>query len=145
MVGTGPVKDQLVRAAEARGLSNIVFRTSPFEEMPQLMSITTASLVVLRPLEISRKMRLSKAIPPMACAVPVIYAGWGETSELMRESRSGLPCDREIRTKCARAITNLADDATLAKEWDTRACSSPNASFRGHSWYRIGLRQLQLC
>jgi hypothetical protein len=38
--------------------------------MPQLMSGTTASLVVLRPIEISRKMRLSKAIPPLSWEDP---------------------------------------------------------------------------
>ena len=121
MVGTGPMKDQLVRAAEARGLSNILFRTSPFEEMPQLMSITTASLVVLRPLEISKKMRLSKAIPPMACAVPVIFAGWGETAELIAREQVGLTVEPGDPDEMALAIAKLADDATLAKELGQRA------------------------
>ena len=59
MVGSGPVKERLLKMVDERGLTNMVFRTSPFEEMPQLMSISTASLVVLRPIEISKKMRLS--------------------------------------------------------------------------------------
>ena len=67
MVGQGPVRSHLVELAEQAGLKNVVFRDSPFEEMARLMSITFASLVVLRDLPAARKMRLSKAIPPLAC------------------------------------------------------------------------------
>ena len=77
MVGDGPVQKQLMERAEREGIDNVLFRTSPFDDMPQLMSLTYASLVVLRRLQIARKMRLSKAIPPLACGVPLIYAGWG--------------------------------------------------------------------
>src|SRR5262249_51239267 len=76
MVGDGPVRAQLMAQAERDGLTNVLFRTSPFDEMTQLMSLTYASLVVLRALKISTKMRLSKAVPPLACGVPIIYAGW---------------------------------------------------------------------
>jgi colanic acid biosynthesis glycosyl transferase WcaI len=144
MVGTGPVKEQLVRAAEARGLSNILFRTSPFEEMPQLMSISTASLVVLRPLEISRKMRLSKAIPPMACAVPVIYAGWGETSELIAREQVGLTVEPGDPDEIALAITKLADDATFAKELGRRGRFLAEREFSWAFLVSDWLRQLEL-
>ena len=66
MMGSGPVKERLLKMVSERDLTNILFRPLPFEEMPQLMSITTVSLVVVRPIEISKKMRLAKAIPPMA-------------------------------------------------------------------------------
>jgi colanic acid biosynthesis glycosyl transferase WcaI len=144
MVGTGPVKEQLVRAAEARSLSNILFRTSPFEEMPQLMSITTASLVVLRPIEISKKMRLSKAIPPMACGVPVIYAGWGETSDLIAREQVGLVVEPGNPDEIAEAITRLADDDGLAKELGRRG---RHVAERELSWNFLvsdWLRQLDL-
>jgi glycosyltransferase involved in cell wall biosynthesis len=120
MVGVGPVKERLVRMVNERGLANIVFRTSPFEEMAQLMSITTASVVVLRPIDISKKMRLSKAVPPMACAVPIIYAGWGETADLIRRERVGITAEPGNAGDIAQAIEKLADDPSLAKELGTR-------------------------
>jgi glycosyltransferase involved in cell wall biosynthesis len=120
MVGAGPVKERLVRMVDERGLTNVVFRTSPFEEMAQLMSITTASLVVLRPLEISKKMRLSKAVPPMACAVPIIYAGWGETADLVERERVGIRAEPGNADQIAHAIEKLADDPSLAKELGRR-------------------------
>jgi colanic acid biosynthesis glycosyl transferase WcaI len=144
MIGTGPMKDYLVRAAEARGLSNILFRTSPFAEMSQLMSITTASLVVLRPLEISRKMRLSKAIPPMACAVPVIYAGWGETAELIAREQVGLTVEPGNPDEIALAITKLADDATLAKELGRRGRLLAEREFSWTFLVSDWVRQMEL-
>ena len=120
MVGVGPVKERLVSMVNDRGLTNVVFRTSPFEEMAQLMSITTASLVVLRPLEISKKMRLSKAVPPMACAVPIIYAGWGETADLIRRERVGVTAEPGNADEIAQAIERLAGDSSLAKDLGRR-------------------------
>ena len=144
MIGTGPVKEDLVQAAKARGLSNIVFRTSPFEEMSQLMSITTASLVVLRPMEISRKMRLSKAIPPMACGVPVIYAGWGETSELIAHEQVGLVVEPGNPDGIAKAITQLADDDGLAKELGRRGRRLAERELSWNFLVSDWLRQLDL-
>ena len=144
MIGTGPVKEDLMQAAQTRGLSNIVFRASPFDEMPQLMSITTASLVVLRPMEISRKMRLSKAIPPMACGVPVIYAGWGETSELIASEQAGLVVEPGNPDAIAKAITELADNEGLAKELGRRGRRVVERELSWNYLVSDWLRQLDL-
>ena len=113
MVGDGPVRRQLIDQAEREGLDNVLFGTSPFDEMPQLMSITWCSLVVLRRLEVATKMRLSKAIPPMACGVPVIYAGWGEPAEIVSRESVGICVEPERADQLARAIEQLADDPEL--------------------------------
>jgi colanic acid biosynthesis glycosyl transferase WcaI len=144
MVGSGPVKERLMKMADQRGLTNILFRTSPFEEMPQLMSITTASLVVLRPLEISKKMRLSKAIPPLACGVPVIYAGWGETAEVIRQEQVGIAIEPGDDAEIARSIEKVADDSSLAHELGARG---RRLAEREYSWAFLvadWLRQLEL-
>ncbi len=144
MVGSGPVKERLVNMVNERGLTNILFRTSPFEEMAQLMSITTASLVVLRPIEISKKMRLSKAIPPLACGVPVIYAGWGETAEVVRQEGVGITVEPGNANEIARSIEKLADDPSLARELGARG---RRLAEREYSWAFLvadWMRQLQL-
>src|SRR4029453_16171933 len=144
MVGRGPVKERLLKMVDERGLTNIVFRTSPFEEMPQLMSITTASLVVVRPIEISKKMRLAKAIPPMACGVPVIYAGWGEMAEIVRREQVGVTVEPGNASEIARSIEKLADDPALARELGARGRSLAE---RDYSWSFLvadWMRQLHL-
>jgi putative colanic acid biosynthesis glycosyltransferase WcaI len=113
MVGDGPVRQQLVDRAWREGLDNVLFRNSPFEEMAALMSLTWASLVVLRRLQIAAKMRLSKAIPPLACGVPIIYAGWGETAAIVERERVGLCVEPERPEALSAAVERLADEPGL--------------------------------
>lgn len=111
LVGDGPMRKPLIEQATREGLDNVLFRDSPFSEMRDLMSLTTASLVVLRPLGISKMMRLSKAIPPLACGVPVIYAGWGETASIVEREGVGLAVPPGDPDALAAAVVRLADDA----------------------------------
>jgi colanic acid biosynthesis glycosyl transferase WcaI len=144
MMGSGPVKERLLKMVKERELTNILFRALPFEEVAQLMSITTASLVVVRPIEISKKMRLAKAIPPMACGVPVIYAGWGEMAEIVRREQVGVTVEPGNASEIARSIEKLADDPSLARELGARG---RRLAEREYSWALLvadWMRQLQL-
>jgi colanic acid biosynthesis glycosyl transferase WcaI len=109
MVGQGPSRQRLRDDAAGAGLKNVLFRDSPFEEMARLMSITYASLVVLRDLPSSRKMRLAKTIPPLACGVPLIYAGHGESAQIVQKESCGLVIEPEHPEKLAAAIRWLTD------------------------------------
>ncbi len=142
MVGQGPVREKLKREAASAGLRNILFRDSPFEEMPRLMSITCASLVVLKNMPAARKMRLSKAIPPLACGVPVIYAGMGESADIVRAEGCGLVVEPEHPEKLAQAIRTLADQPQKRDEMGRQGVRLAERDF---SWrFLIGdwLRQL---
>jgi len=134
MVGEGPVRDHLMRRAAAEGLDNVLFRSSPFDEMPGLMSLTCASLVVLRRMEIAVKMRLSKAIPPLSCGVPIIYAGWGETAEIVERERVGLRVEPEDPAALARAVEYLADHPELR---DTLGRRGRALAEREFSWSHL--------
>ena len=121
MVGDGPVRQPLVDEARRRGLDNVIFKpTIPMADMPALMSISVASLVVLRKLQIATKMRLAKAVPPLACGVPLIFAGWGETADLVERERVGLRIEPEDRPALARAIEQLADNPGTRDEMGRR-------------------------
>jgi glycosyltransferase involved in cell wall biosynthesis len=120
MVGEGPVRADLMKRADAEGIANVLFRSSPFDEMPRLMSLTWASLVVLRRMNIATKMRLSKAIPPLACGVPIIYAGWGETAEIVEREQVGLTVEPENALALADAVERLADNPELRHELGDR-------------------------
>ena len=110
LVGQGPVRQQLIDMAQEKQLTNVVFGDSPFREMPQLMAITFASLVVLKDIPAAEKMRLSKTFPPLACGVPVIYAGYGESAEMVRDHDCGVCTIPENPAELAKAIEQLADD-----------------------------------
>lgn len=120
MVGQGPMRAALEQEARSSGLTNVLFRESPFAEMPRLMSLTHASLVVLRDIPAATRMRLSKAVPPLACGVPVIYAGKGETAEIIAREACGLAVEPEQPQKLAAAIERLADDQAARDEMGRR-------------------------
>src|SRR5262249_9041626 len=77
-------------------------------EMPRLMSVTYASLVMLKDMPAAKKMRLSKAIPPLACGVPIIYSGHGESALLAERQGCAVVVEPERPDQLAAAILDLA-------------------------------------
>ncbi len=142
MVGKGPVRDQLIQSATEENLDNILFRDSPFEDMHRLMSITYGSLVVLKNIPASTKMRLSKAIPPLACGVPIIYAGLGESAEIVRRECCGVVVEPERPDRLAQAIRELADHPERRNEMGQRGRSLAEREFSWRFLVRDWLRQL---
>lgn len=110
MVGQGPVRPQLMAKVREYGLDNVLFLDSPFSEMPRLMSITYASLVVMKDIPTAEKMRLSKTFPPLACGVPVIHSGRGEGADLLVQNDCGIVVPPDRAEELADAIRRLADD-----------------------------------
>ena len=110
MVGRGSEREKLIKLAEDLDLKNIQFCQSPFSEMDKLMSITYASIVTLRDVPSARRMRLSKAIPPISCGVPVLYAGYGETLEILLKNNAGVFVEPENPRNLAEKIIEIADN-----------------------------------
>jgi len=119
LVGDGPERPRLKRLAEERGLDQVIFGSSPYEEMDRLYSIAWASVATLRNMEVARGMRLSKIFPSLSCGVPVVYSGTGEAAELLLARRCGVVTPPEDAAALALAIAQLADDpnrrATLSR------------------------------
>jgi colanic acid biosynthesis glycosyl transferase WcaI len=135
MVGDGPVRRELMEEAARRQLTNVVFEpTVPMATMPALMSITWAALVVLRKLQIATKMRLAKAVPPLACGVPLVFAGWGETAAMVERERVGLVVEPENAEALAGAIESIADDPEARQAMSVRARALAERDF---SWPMI--------
>jgi colanic acid biosynthesis glycosyl transferase WcaI len=133
LVGHGPVRRDLMQRAETAGLKNVLFRDSPFEEMARLMSITYASLVVLKDMPAARKMRLSKAIPPLACGVPIIYSGHGESARIAQKEGCAVVVEPERPEQLAQAILDLADQPAERDKMGRRgrALAEREFSWRG--------------
>jgi putative colanic acid biosynthesis glycosyltransferase WcaI len=110
LVGDGPERGRLRKLSASRGLTNIVFGESPYEEMDQLYSIAYASIATLRKIDVAQGMRLSKVFPSLSCAVPVIYAGVGEAADLLAAEKCGVVVDPEQPNLLAQAVLELAAD-----------------------------------
>jgi glycosyltransferase involved in cell wall biosynthesis len=113
MIGDGPERERLKQMSASRGLTNVIFGQSPYEEMDQLYSIAYASIATLREMDVAKGMRLSKVFPSLSCGVPVIYAGLGEAAELLEANRCGLVVQPEQPALLAQAVSQLASDEPL--------------------------------
>ncbi len=116
MVGDGPERARLKDMCTGRRLHNVIFATSPYEEMDQLYSIAYASIATLRNIDVAKGMRLSKVFPSLSCGVPVIYSGFGEAAELLVANNCGLVAQPERPDLLAGAIRTLVSQPRL--RWD---------------------------
>jgi glycosyltransferase involved in cell wall biosynthesis len=139
MIGDGPERPRLKRLSEDRGLTNVIFGESPYEEMDQLYSIAYASVATLRNMEVAQGMRLSKVFPSLSCAVPVIYAGAGEAAELLAANECGVVVEPEEPVLLARAVSRLASRPTLR---DAMGSAGRRLVEREYSWAAIVERWL---
>jgi colanic acid biosynthesis glycosyl transferase WcaI len=110
LIGDGPERQSLQARAQELELDNVVFGSSPYEEMARCYSIAYASLALLKDIEVARKMRLAKVFPALSCGVPVIFSGAGETPELLERHGAGIGVRAEDSPGLARVIEELADD-----------------------------------
>jgi len=110
MIGDGPERERLKQLSASRGLTNVVFGKSTYEEMDQLYSIAYASVATLRNMEVAKGMRLSKVFPSLSCAVPVIYAGVGEAAELLETNKCGVVVEPEAPALLAQSMSDLASN-----------------------------------
>jgi len=113
MVGDGPERARLRKLVLEKGLNNVVFGQSPYEEMDELYSIAYASIATLRKIGVAKDMRLSKVFPSLSCGKPVIYSGVGEAAELLQDNQCGLVVEPENPKLFADAISRLAADPVL--------------------------------
>jgi len=113
MVGDGPERARLRQLSAEKGLNNVVFGESPYEEMDELYSIAYASVATLRKIGVAKDMRLSKIFPSLSCGKPVIYSGEGEAAELLQHNECGLVVEPENPQRLADAISRLAAEPSL--------------------------------
>lgn len=79
--------------------------------MDRLYSISYASIATLRDMDVAKSMWLSKIFPSLSCGIPVIYAGYGEAADVIRQNQCGIVVIPENPEKLAVAIEQLASDS----------------------------------
>lgn len=121
-VGSGPTKPMLVERARRAGATNVVFSEPvPLSSMPRYFSIATASIVPLVNTPLMAGARPSKIFPSLACGVPVLYCGEGESAALLSGAGAGIVVPPEHPAAVAAAMRRLLDDPQLRAGMSARA------------------------
>jgi glycosyltransferase involved in cell wall biosynthesis len=91
MLGSGAVKNDLLKGAERRGLNNVQFCDRvPLEEAAAHMAASDALLVPLEDHEIYQQFIPSKLFDSMASGRPVLLSVDGEARSILEEAEAGL-------------------------------------------------------
>jgi glycosyltransferase involved in cell wall biosynthesis len=142
MIGDGPERSRLIERSARMGLRNVLFGTSPYEEMDRLYSIAWAGVATLRRMPVSEGMRLSKVFPSLSCGVPVVYSGSGEAADLLADRECGLVVEPENPAALAATLTRLADDPDLRCRLGSNGRALVETEY---SWTAIVERWLREC
>jgi glycosyltransferase involved in cell wall biosynthesis len=145
MVGKGPERERLIDRAISEGIANVLFKDSPFDEVSLLMSISYGFLVVLRDIPAAKKMRLSKTFPPLACGVPVIYSGVGESAEIIRKNDCGIVVLPEDPAALAEAVLQLVDAPERRDAYSKAGLELVEREFSWKTIVSTWLQQLEGC
>jgi glycosyltransferase involved in cell wall biosynthesis len=143
-VGGGPVKEWAIDECTRLGLEQVVFLDpEPLEQMPRYWSLATAAIVTLRDMPLFDGARPSKSFPPMASAVPVVFAGRGEMRELLEQHQAGVTVPPEDPAALAHAIAALADNQVVARALGSNARKLVMEQFSWRSIVAAWLRDLE--
>jgi colanic acid biosynthesis glycosyl transferase WcaI len=116
LVGEGADKDRIIALAQARGLTNLRFvDQQPRERIPDYISASDASLVLLKKTELFKTVIPTKMLEFMACARPVILGVDGQAREIVEQAHAGIFVEPESVPELVAAVLRLRDDPSLRK------------------------------
>ena len=117
LVGDGAERRRLVDMRNEMKLSNVVMLDQqPKEKMPELWSLSNASLVLLKKSELFKTVLPSKIFESMAMEKPVILGVEGESAELVASSGGGICIPPEDAKELARQVLKLQGDPALCQK-----------------------------
>jgi len=117
MAGDGAERERLQNEVENRQLTNVkMLGQLPKEDMPKLWSISGASLVLLRKLDLFLTVIPSKIFESMAMKKPIIMGVQGESQEIIESAGSGLCIEPENAGQLAESVKRLADSDSLCQQ-----------------------------
>ncbi len=116
MVGDGAERDRLERQVIQRGLTNVkMLGQLSKREMPRIWSISDASLVLLRKLDLFKTVIPSKIFESMAMQKPIILGVDGESRRIIENAGAGIVIPPEDPAQLAEAVVKLADSPHLCQ------------------------------
>jgi glycosyltransferase involved in cell wall biosynthesis len=117
LVGDGAERSRLVTMRDEKKLSNVVMLgQQPKEKMPELWSLSSVSLVLLKKSALFKTVLPSKIFESMAMVRPVILGVEGESAELVMSAGGGICIEPESSKDLAIQVLKLYRDPTLRQE-----------------------------
>ncbi|MCA9467747.1 MAG: glycosyltransferase family 4 protein [Nitrospira sp.] len=121
LVGDGAERVRLLAMREEMKLSNVLMLDQqPKERMPQLWSLSSVSLVLLKKSALFRTVIPSKIFESLAMEKPVILGVEGESAELLNASGAGICIESESSSELASQILKLYRDPLMCQELGER-------------------------
>jgi len=119
LMGSGPVKDKLMRMKKEMKLDNVFFLDNrPKSEVIPVIREVNAAIVPLRKIELFKGAIPSKIFENLALRKPVLLGVEGEAKELIiGQGQAGLAFIPEDANDLAAKILMLADHPELAREF----------------------------
>jgi glycosyltransferase involved in cell wall biosynthesis len=117
LVGDGAERSRLVTMRDEKKLSNVVMLDQqPKEKMPELWSLSSVSLVLLKKSALFKTVLPSKIFECMAMVRPVILGVEGESAELVMAAGGGICIEPESSKDLAIQVLKLYYDPTLRQK-----------------------------
>ncbi|MDQ2656550.1 MAG: glycosyltransferase family 4 protein, partial [Bacteroidota bacterium] len=118
IVGDGPEKNRLVKLANQRKLSSVIFHPNlQKREIPSLIHACDAYIVPLRRLDLFKGAIPSKLFEPLSIGKPILLGVDGEARQLfIEEGRGGLYFEPENAASLAEQIVTLQSDKAATEE-----------------------------
>jgi glycosyltransferase involved in cell wall biosynthesis len=115
-VGSGPVKENMVRFQQRAGLTNVRFvANQPTNRIPAILAAFDAVVIPLKRLNVFRGALPSKLFEAMASGTPVVVAIEGEAKELVESANAGICVPPEDPRAMAAAILRIRSDENLSQ------------------------------
>ena len=117
LVGDGAERRRLVTMRDEMKLSNVLMLDQqPKEKMPELWSLSSVSLVLLKKSALFKTVIPSKIVESMAMERPVILGVEGESAELVLSAGGGICIEPESSKDLAIQVLKLYRDHMLRQE-----------------------------
>jgi glycosyltransferase involved in cell wall biosynthesis len=116
LVGDGKEKPRLVREAQSRGLTNVVFLPAvPKDRMAEVLAGSDCGVAILKPLPLYATTYPNKVFDYMAAARPVVLAIDGVIRKVVEDEGAGLAVPPGDDRALAEAVRRLAGDRQAAR------------------------------
>jgi len=117
LVGDGAERSHLITMRDEMKLSNVVMlEQQPKEIMPELWSLSSVSLVLLKKSDLFKTVIPSKIFESMAMERPVILGVEGESAQLVMSAEGGVCIEPENGKELASQVLRFYRDPTMCQK-----------------------------
>ena len=118
LVGSGPVRDALIRRQQEQKLENVRFMANqPASRIPAVLASFDAGVIPLKKLDLFRGALPSKLFEAMASGLPLVVSIEGEAKDLVEAAQAGICVEPEEPRAMADAILRLQRDPALRERY----------------------------